>query len=391
MILRQVDTIPTPLAQRWQRVRQTLLPVICFCGCVLTALRLWDRQGQMPNAVGEVEAVRIEVAAPADGILTTLPRGPWALFDRVEAETELARLDDRAIRAEIATLQAEVAHLRSEAVAAAEQIALDEAGREHDYDREAHRLAWQVQQHRLDLLDRRTVIETDRAEESRLAAELSFLEPLRARGTLTELQVTDQRLQREVVQRRISENERSLAEAKEQLDKVVAALQAYPANRTANEDKLIGPLEAAITVGERQLEELQVQLESLVVRAPLRGTICAIHGWPGQQVRAGDPIFTVAADEGRYIVSYVRQEQRIRPAVGMPVAVRIRGSRTAPVKSLVERVGPQVELVPPHQLRDPKLQEWGQPVCIQVPRQLYLRPGELIDVTFQSAVGSSAL
>ena len=95
----------------------------------------------MPNAVGEVEAVRIDVAAPADGILTKLPRGPWALFDRVEVETVLARLDDRAVRAEIATLQAEVAQLRSEAVAAAEQIALDQAGREHDYDREARRSA----------------------------------------------------------------------------------------------------------------------------------------------------------------------------------------------------------------------------------------------------------
>lgn len=391
MILRNVDTIPTPLTQRLHRVRQSLLPVICFCGCVLGALWLWDREGQMPNAVGEVESVRIDVAAPADGILATLPRGPWALFDRVEAETVLARLDDRAIRAEMATLQAEVAQLRSEAVAAAEQIALDQAGREHDYDREARRLAWQIQQHRLDLLDRRAVIETDRAEESRLQTELAFLEPLRARGTVTELQVTDQRLQRDVVQRRISENERSLAEAKEQLDKVVAALQTYPVSRPADADKLIGPLDAAITVGERQLEQLQVQLESLVVRAPLRGTICAIHGWPGQQVRAGDPILTVAAEDGRYIVSYVRQEQRIRPAVGMPVAVRIRGSRTAPVPSLVERVGPQVELVPPHQLRDPKLQEWGQPVCIQPPPQLHLRPGELIDVTFQRTGDSSAL
>lgn len=320
--------------QRLHRVRQSLLPVICFCGCVLGALWLWDREGQMPNAVGEVEAVRIVVAAPADGILAALPRGPWALFDRVEAESVLARLDDRAIRAKMATLQAEVA---------------------------------------------------------RLQTELAFLEPLRARGTVTELQVTDQRLQRDVVQRRISENERSLAEAKEQLDKVVAALQAYPVNRPADMDKLIEPLEAAIAVGQRRVEELQVQLDSLVVRAPLRGTICAIHGWPGQQVRAGDPIFTVAAEESRYIVSYVRQEQRIRPAVGMPVAVRIRGSRTAPIQSLVERVGPQVELVPTHQLRDPNLQEWGQPVCIQPPPQLNLRPGELIDVTFQRTGDGFAL
>ena len=225
----------------------------------------------------------------------------------------------------------------------------------------------------------------------RLQTELSFLEPLRARGTVTELQVTDQRLQRDIVRKRISENERSLAEAQEQLDAVIAALHAYPKSQAAGVDKLLGPLEAAITVGQRQLDELQVQLESLIVRAPFRGTICAIHGWPGQQIRAGDPIFTLAAEQGRYIVSYVRQEQRIRPAVGMSVAVRLHGSRALPVESVVERVGPQVELVPLHHLRDPKTQEWGQPVCIQPPQQLDLRPGELIDVTFQRTRGSSSL
>jgi multidrug resistance efflux pump len=391
MILRQSDTIPTPWIQRLHHVRQSLLPVICFCGCVLTALWMWDRQGQFPNAVGEVQAVRIDVTASADGILTTLPCGPWTLFDRVEAETVLAQLDDRAVRAEMATLQAELVRLRSELVAAAEQIELDEAGRVHDYQREARRLAWQVQQHRLDLLDRGTLIETDRAAKTRLETELGFLEPLRARGTVSELQVTDQRLQRDIVSKRISESERSLAEAHEQLDAVTAAVHAYPTSKEASVDKLLGPLEAAITVGQRRLDEYQVQLESLQIRAPFRGTICAIQGWPGQQIRAGDLIVTLAAEEGRYIVSYVRQEQRIRPAVGMPVAVRLRGSRTLPVGSVIERVGPQVELVPLHHLRDPKTQEWGQPVCIQPPQQLDLRPGELIDVTFQRTGGRSSL
>jgi multidrug resistance efflux pump len=291
----------------------------------------------------------------------------------------------------MATLQAEVARLRSELVAGSEQIALDEAPRAHDYQREARRLGWQVQQHQLDLLDRRTLLETDRAEETRLEATLSFLEPLRARGTVTELQATDQRLQRDVVRRRIGENERSLAECRAQLDAAVAALHAYPKNQTAEVDKLLGPLEAAITVGQRRLDELQVQLDALQVRAPLRGTICAIHGWPGQQIRAGDPVFTLAAEEGRYIVSYVHQEQRIRPAVGMPVLVRVRGSRTRPLASVVERVGPQVELVPLHHLRDPKTQEWGQPACIQAPPGLVLRPGELIDVTFQRSGDGFAL
>jgi len=391
MNLRQLEVIPTPWTQRWDRARRSLLPVVCFCGCGLAVLWLWERQAQFPNAVGEVQAVRIDIAAPADGVLAPLSHGPWALFDRVDQETVLAQLDDRAVRAEMATLQAEVVRLRRELTAAAEQLALDEAARKLDYDREARRLAWQLQQHRLDLLDRRTLIETDRAEELRLQTELSFLEPLRTRGTVTELQVTDQRLQRDIVQKRISENERALAESQTQLQAAIATLDACPGSPAASADKLLAPLEAAITVGERRLEELQVELAALQIRAPFRGTICAIHGWPGQRIRSGDLIFTLAAEAGSSIISYVRQEQRIRPAVGMSVAVRVRGARTPPVESVVARVGPQVELVPGHQLRDPKVQEWGQPVCIQPPPGLDLRPGELIDVTFRRLPASRSL
>lgn len=293
MNLRQLDVIPTPWTQRWDRARRSLLPVICFCGCGLAAVWLWERQAQFPN--------------------------------------------------------------------------------------------------RLDLLDRRSLIETDRAEELRLQTELAFLEPLRTRGTVTELQVTDQRLQRDVVQKRISENERALAESQQQLQAAIASLDAYPQHPAAGVDKLLAPLEAAITVGERRLDELQVELAALQIRAPFRGTICAIHGWPGQRIRNGDPIFTLAAEDGSSIISYVRQEQRIRPAVGMAVAVRVRGARTPPVESVVERVGPQVELVPQHQLRDPKVPEWGQPVCIQSPPGLELRPGELVDVTFRRLPGSRSL
>jgi hypothetical protein len=41
-----------------------------------------------------------------------------------------------------------------------------------------------------------------------------------------------------------------------------------------------------------------------------------------------------------------------------------------------------VEPVPAHQLRDPKVLEWGVPVRITVPAGLTLKPGELLDVAF---------
>ncbi len=365
-------------------MQHTALPVVSFSACLLLTLWLWQQQGELPNAVGEVEAVRIDVAVGSDGVLVPLPRGQWTLFDRVEANAVIARLDDQPVRAEMATLMAELARLRSKLAAAAEQIQLDESGRDRNHWREYRRLAWQSQEYRLDVLDRRAAIETDRIEQMRLDRDLAFLEAVHGKGAVTDMQISDQRLQRDEVRKRIEKNEQSLAEAQRQCDDTATALRDYPDMHTANITKLLQPLEAAIVVGERRLDELRVRIDGLAIRSPISGTICAIHKWPGQKLRAGDPVITVAADYGRYILSYVRQGQRIQPTVGMPVELRIRGSIGHPVATLVKRIGPQVEPVPPHQLRDASRPEWGLPVFILTPPELPLRPGELVDITFNT-------
>ena len=378
------EHIPVPLSRRLQRLRYSLLPLASFCACTLLTGWLWQRQGQLPNGVGEVEAVRIDVATGMDGTLRRLPRGQWTLFDRVEANEVLARLDDRAVQAEMTTLKGELAQVRCELAAAAEQIEIDDSQRVHEYQRESRRLAWQHEQHRLDVLDRHAAIETDRIEEMRLSEQLAHLEPLQSQEAVSTMEVVDMRLQRDEVRKRIEQNERCLAEAKTQLEQSKVALQEYPDLRTTQAAKLMEPLKAAIAVAECRMDELHVKIDGLEIRAPISGTICAIHAWPGQSIRSGDPLVTVAAEQGRYIVSYVRQEQRISPEVGTQVWLRVRGANGRLVRSVVQRIGPQVEPVPLHQQRDPKVQEWGLPVCIQAPEELDLRPGQLIDVRFDT-------
>ena len=59
----------------------------------------------MPHAIGEIEAIRVEVASPLDGILMPLPKlpeGRWALYDTVEPNQVLAQLDDKPLQAQIA-------------------------------------------------------------------------------------------------------------------------------------------------------------------------------------------------------------------------------------------------------------------------------------------------
>ena len=70
----------------------------------------------------------------------------------------------------------------------------------------------------------------------------------------------------------------------------------------------------------------------------------------------------------------------------MDVRLRTVPEQRASLK--ITRVGPQVLPVPVHQLRDPKFQEWGVPVSIDVqglPPGMRLRPGELVDIALKPA------
>jgi len=96
------------------------------------------------------------------------------LFERIEAGAVIARLDDAPTRGGDGTVRARVAQLRGALRAAVEKTAVEEFDRGQAHQREACRLACEVQKHRLDVLDRRAEIETGRIEEKRLETQIAF-------------------------------------------------------------------------------------------------------------------------------------------------------------------------------------------------------------------------
>jgi multidrug resistance efflux pump len=443
--------IPTPLKYRWRRFRYNALPVLSFLACVGVTLWLWDRQGQMPNAVGEVEPVRLPVTAGTDGKLVDLSWRPWwSLFEDVEAGTVIARLDDTLAKAEVVTLQLELDGLGKEFEAAVARLRLEEEERQHDRLRETIRLVVQAERTKLDVMDREIDIARLGMELERLNKQYKIMESLQRTqpGAITEFDMTDHEAQQDVVdaplersiaalkearkqanlaerrrdehpdevKRRIAETAKALADAEEHWRKLQQDREAYvhelesrfaekadgldegvrryldmmrwqEAYPSLDADRLtsqLAPVLASMGTLRSRIHQAQLQIDALEIRAPIPGRICKIDSWPGQNVRAGDPILTIASDVGRYAVAYIRQEQRIYPEVDMIVDIRARvpGSRPEAVK--VEEVGSQYEAIPLHLLRDPRVPEWGLPVRISLPSGFSVRPGELIDIRFKS-------
>ncbi len=514
--------IPTPLKHRWRRFRYNVLPVFCFLGCIAATLWLWRERGQIPQTIGEVEAVRLPVAAGVDGKLTPLYDSTFTLFDKVESGEVIARLDDEPAKRAVESLQKGLGELAETLRSTAETIRNEEIERLYKRTLEESRVAVDIERMKLEALDRRAEIDADQfdlnfqaeqryleavdriaqirsnkvrldlgAEKKRLevydrkaqikadevelkkfSAQIDYLDDYRKRDKqlVDKYEIENIRLDRDRTKEQMKERKKALEEAEEQYDAAKqrrdqyaqqspvtleeadkerkAALklrdeirqqvqnyvndrsealsvaegqaeeaqkrkEAYEAielkiaektkaldeaeeawsklNKELDDDsprtadrlaKLLAPIRAEMDTQEAVIREAELQIGALEIRAPISGTICKIHSWPGQFIKAGEPIVTIAADEGRYAVAYVRQEQRFHPRADMEVYVRARGSRHQMELVTIERVGPQFELIPIRLLRDPRTPEWGRPIRIALPKTLPLMPGELIDIKY---------
>jgi HlyD family secretion protein len=360
-----------------------MLPVLIFGGAVVVAVWLWGRHFGLPLTVGEVQAMRVDAVAPVDGRLVQVSDKLPDLFDTVQAEQVVARVDSQAAATTWARMQSDLARLRVSL--AGFVINTTVAGDKALQTRlqEARSLALDIEKLRLGIVEREGQIETDRAEVARLAERIKAAQELVAKGLDSGLTLRDLQMQRDVVQKRVEATQKALEETRGQKASCEERLGKFSATEVADAEKLLEPIRDAVLAQAQLLQDVKRQIQSLEIRAPFAGTITAIHAWPGQNVRAGTPILTIAATQGRYIVSFVRQEQRVVPEVGMAVDVRVRSMPRRSFRSVIEEVGPQLEPIPAHHLRDPKVPEWGLPVRITKPGDLTVRPGELLDVVIK--------
>lgn len=387
----ELPRIRTPWVHQWRRVRYQLLPVLMFGGAVVVSIWLWGRHFGLPLTVGEVQAVRVDAVAPVDGLLVKVPDWMPDLFGSVSAGQVVARLDSQAATTTLAQMQSDLTRLRVSLAG----FAMTAAGRtqttEQALVREARNLALDIEKLRLGIVEREGLIETDKAEVARLVERITAAQELVAKGLDSGLTLRDLQMQRDVVQKRVEATQKALEEARVQRASCEKRLGTFTATEVAEAEKMLAPIREAVLAQEQLLQDVKRQIQSLDICAPITGTITAIHAWPGQNVRAGTPILTIAATQGQYIVSFMRQEQRVVPAVGMTVDVRVRSMPRTSSRSMIQEIGPQVEPLPAHHLRDPKVPEWGLPVRIAIPAGMVLRPGELVDVAIKTGTSGPAM
>jgi multidrug resistance efflux pump len=339
----------------------------------------------MPNAVGRVEAVRVNIAASADGTLVQvdgIPGGQWKPLDVVQRGQVVARLDDRALQALLGALRSDAAALKSELASTQAEMRLGHFDRAQEHFREASELAYQVERYRLDVLDQSALVEETRLELQRIDAQLAMLRTAYASGVGLQGESGDLTSDRTAMDKLLRVRQMALREAQKNLAAAVARQTTLPELEPLDAAPMLAPIQEQILAAEARVAEVAAQIDSLLIRSPVTGTVSAVYAHPGQGVSTGEWILTIAAEQAESIVGYVPVVNRFRPTEGMPVGVRLRIPGSRMVRSVVERVGTQFEPMPIELLADPQVPELALPVRIQIPDGLVVRPGELVDLRF---------
>jgi multidrug resistance efflux pump len=375
-----------------------ILPVLVWLTVLACVIGLFYKRAQRFEVLGIVQGRVHEVAAPCDGQLKIVCVD---LFDEVTKGQTLAALDDELIKAQIATISAEIEHLLAQLIPTQEQLLAEAANQETTLIGDQRRFYVDVENARLRILELKVLIASDRITLEDLAIEVNILQELVEQDAVVPYELDRVKAQYNSLAKKIEENGHLLEQANIDLEQAQQRRDEFAQRQLQHPsvDSNLEVIRKAAKVQEKLLEQSLVQRNSLVVKAPADGIVIQIQananniavrrpgegilGRPGEVVLAGDPILTIAEHKPTQIIAYARENQLNLIREGM--AVELVGlpqdqSKAQIVRSQILHVGPTMEQMPQQLWRNPNIPEWGRPFMIKAPPQMQLIVGERVGI-----------
>ena len=102
-------------------------------------------------------------------------------------------------------------------------------------------------------------------------------------------------------------------------------------------------------------------------------------------VTAGEPLLTISSARADRIIAYLKQPMPFQPEVGMPVEVLTRSRNPIRFNTEIAQIGARVEIITNAIAFVPvgALVDSGLPLILPVPRDVQIRPGEVVDVIWK--------
>jgi multidrug resistance efflux pump len=393
--------IPTPVGRKLERGIRQWLPGVAFVLMCAACLWLSQFQGQTVVLTGEVEARELIISSPQAGIiraiLPELSENTDPVYSNVSEGQLIVRLDDGSVRQTLDELQSELLSL-------SRSVNVELAG--VDSNAEATQVPVSA--------DSTSAISGNKQTDNPEQKNANELQAWRLGAATIERQLKQVELARLKLQLRQVQfsglagdkiNQPSstsnsinnqLMEKKGALEMTIAKLStdlAFDGTAQTNQKLLSSVDESGLSVAVRSLfrsmrrrcELLQSRLaateksaNALDILSPADGQIDKTHVQPMQLIEPGAPIASMIPSRETYAIGYSRERSGIRPVVGMSVALRSLSDPNLRFASTIESVGPKIESIPSRHRVNPRVEEWGRPVRIPIPKEMAIQPGSSI-------------
>ena len=363
---------------------------VFLCG---SCLLLWQYQNRSIVQIGEVEAINYEVASPAAGIVAgwSTPSGErMTVYSSVTENQIIMELDDQSVIQDLQTIRRQLNDIKNRTQSkiaslekndSSELVASKVSGprAEEKVSADAAASPWQK-------LAQCAGQALQATEISQLQLELRKLDSQLRAIRISELSADD-RAEQTVS---LNEQRRELIAEMEAIRMELATADVVSATdlATANvadfsdaEQMFFQSATQRCEMLEQQIDDLKSLASRLDIRSPINGQIEKSMVNQYDSVAVGEPVVSIAPTEGKVVVVYARETGPVRPFAGMPVVLASRSNRLLRAETIVSSVGPKVESIPPRQRINPRVEEWGRPMRIEIPKSFVIEPGALVNVT----------
>ena len=148
-----------------------------------------------------------------------------------------------------------------------------------------------------------------------------------------------------------------------------------------SKEEAVSAQEMQIAALEKSVELLEVRLEKYRLHAPVSGRVLTRNFEPGEYVRAGQSVVTVADPEDCWVVVYVPEASYGEIATGQEVAVRFDVDAVGSVKGKIGEIAEEASFAPRMNLRKEQRSDLYFRVEVRLDNSRHLlKPGMIADV-----------
>jgi multidrug resistance efflux pump len=366
-----------------------IVPIIVWLGALACVVGMLQRRTQHFEILGIAQGESRQVQATVTGRLVEMQVN---LFQEVAAGDILAVLDtvtetehlQPEIAAKQAVHEAEILRLKAQVNATHESFDLQVAERKSEAVQRYLQLTAEVQKAHRSVLELKTTLEPDRITLSELELKVkSFLaQNLTDQNSATVYNYKMLQLQYDALAKKIEENGNLLAKSEDDLIAAQRQREKFAQLQPPDVEleTALAPIRQAIVVEEKRIEQLLVEREPLILRAPFSGLVSEISHRAGEVVLPGDAVLTISENIPREIAAWVSEGQANVIKKNMQVRLVKNSEPPQIANSEVVFLGPNVELVPQRLWDNPDTPKWGRRMLIAVHPDLMLLPGEVVGV-----------